>query len=147
MGLFSEEEIDYTREQDAVCFEEMLRLTEDRLTGRPGEWVILDGRTFSRSVDLQRVINLAHRLGEPLFVIHCVCSDDKARSRLQADLQAGNHPAANRNYELYREIQARQETLAFPALRLNTDLDLRTCLSLCLIYLTRPSDPRLFALR
>lgn len=145
--LFSADEINYTREQDAVCFEEMLRLTEDELTRSPGEWVILDGRTFSRSTDLQRVINLAHRLGEPLFVINCVCSDDTARRRIEADARAGTHLAGNRSYELYREIKARQEPLPFPALRLDTDLDLTTCLSLCLTYLGYRSDRRPYVFR
>ncbi len=143
MRLFSAEEIDYSQVQDAVCFEEMLRLTEESLTRQPGQWVILDGRTFARAADLQQVNNIAKRLREPYFVIHCVCSDDEARRRIEADVQAGKHPAANRNYELYLEIKARQESLPFAALRLNTDLDLGTCLSLCLRYLARPLDPRL----
>ncbi len=140
--LFSIDEIDYSSEQDAVCFEEMLRLTEDVLTRSPGKWVILDGRTFSRAADLDRVADLARRLGEVLFVIHCVCSDKAARRRIEADVQAGRHPAANRDYDLYLKVKARQEPLPFPALRLNTDLDESTCLSLCLSYLSRPPDPR-----
>jgi adenylylsulfate kinase len=136
--LFSGEEIDYSQAQDAVCFEEMLRFTEDTLTRSPGKWVILDGRTFSRSADLEQVSHLAKQLKEPLFIIQCVCSDDEARRRIEADAQAGRHPAGNRNYELYLRIKERQESLPFPALRLDTELDVSTCLSLCLEYLSRP---------
>ena len=143
--LFTADEINYSREQDALCFEEMLRVTEQALADSPGAWIILDGRTFSRAADLERVKELAGRLEESLFVIQCVCSEDAARRRIEADVQAGRHPAANRNYELYLEIKARQEPLLSPALRLNTDHDLSTCLSLCLRYLTRPLDPPLAA--
>jgi len=135
--LFSGDEIDYSQAQDAVCFKEMLRLTEESLTRQPGQCIILDGRTFSRAADLEQVENLAKRLGEGLFVIQCVCSDEAARRRIEADVQAGRHPAANRNYGLYLQIKARQEPLPCAVLRLDTDLDPSTCLSLCLEYLKR----------
>jgi len=142
--LFSEDEIDYSQAQDAVCFDEMLRLTEETIARSPGgACAILDGRTFSRADDLEEVKELADRLEEPLYVIHCVCSDEEARKRIEADIQTASHPAGNRNYGLYVEIKKRQEALPFPALHLNTELDLNACLSLCLNYLGRPLDPRL----
>jgi len=136
LKLFSAGDIDYSQAQDAVCFQEMLRLTEQTLSRCPGDWVILDGRTFSRASDLQQVRTLAWRLGQTLFVIHCICSDETARRRIEADVESGRHPAANRNYELYLEVKARQELLPFPALSLNTDLALDTCLSQALSYLS-----------
>ncbi|MFB3904733.1 MAG: AAA family ATPase [Acidobacteriota bacterium] len=139
LKLFSGATIDYSQAQDAICFDEMLRLAEETLTCSRGDCVILDGRTFSRAADLERVKKLAGRLKEPLSVIHCICSDETARKRIESDVRAGRHPAANRNYELYLEIKARQEALPFPALRLDTDLDVRTCLSLCLQYLSLPA--------
>jgi len=141
--LFSAHEIDYSQAQDAVCFDEMLRLAEDTITRSPDTCVILDGRTFSRTDDLEQVKELANRLEEPFYVIHCVCSDEETRKRIEADIETGRHPAGNRNYELYVEIKKRQEALPFPALHLNTELDLNTCVSLCLNYLGRPLDPRL----
>jgi predicted kinase len=140
--LFSADEIDYSQEQDSICFQEMLRVTEQTLSQSPGTWIILDGRTFSRAADLEQVGNLATRRGEPLFVIQCLCSDESARRRIESDVRTGRHPAANRNYGLYLEIKARQEPLVLPALHLNTDLDLSSCLSLCLSYLGHPLDPR-----
>lgn len=136
--LFARREIDYSRGQDTICFGEMLRAAEDILTDSPGGCVILDGRTFSRATDLEQVGIMARRLEEPLFVIQCICSDQEARTRIEADARAGRHPARNRNFDLYLEIKARQEPLPFPALHLNTDLDLVTCLSICLNYLARP---------
>ena len=143
LQLFKQDEIDYSQAQDAVCFHEMLRLAENRLTGRPGDWIILDGRTFSRAADFEQVKSLAVEIREPLYVIECVCSDEQARKRIEADLQSGKHPAANRNFALYLEVKKRQEPRPYPALRLETGLDLGTCLSLCLSYFARPLDPRL----
>ncbi len=140
--LFSAADIDYSADQDAVCFNEMLKLAEGLLNKTPGQWIILDGRTFSRSRDMQQVIALADRLRQPLYVIRCFCSDEEARRRLDADLTGKKHPAANRDYHLYLQIKSRQEALPLPALDLDTSLDLKTCLSRCLEYLTaRP--PRL----
>lgn len=85
--LFRPEEIDYSPAQDAVCFAEMLRLTEAVLTRTPGQWVILDGRTFSRSRDVEQVKALADRLRQPLYVIRCYCSDEEARRRIEGDLR------------------------------------------------------------
>src|SRR5512138_2029556 len=79
--LFHPSAIDYSQEQDAVCFQEMLRIADETLKHSPGTCVILDGRTFSRAADLDQVKRLATRLEEPLFVILCVCSDESARRR------------------------------------------------------------------
>ncbi len=136
--LFTPAEIDYSPDQDAVCFCEMLRHAEAFLTRSPDQWVILDGRTFSRARDMEQVMALADRIGQPLHVIRCYCSDDEARRRLEADLREMRHPAANRDYDLYLEIKSRQEPLPLPALDLDTSPDPDTCLTRCLDYLTAP---------
>ncbi len=136
--LFTPAEIDSSPEQDAVCFQEMLRLAEAFLARSPGQWVILDGRTFSRARDVEKVMAVADRIGQPLYVIKCCCSDDEARRRLEADRSERRHPAANRDFGLYLEIKSRQEPLPLSALELDTSLDQETCLSRCLDYLTAP---------
>lgn len=133
--LFTPEEIDYSPDQDGVCFHEMLKHAEAFLARSPGQWVVLDGRTFSRSRDMEQVMALADRLRQRLYVIRCFCSDEEARRRLETDLREKKHPAANRNYELYLEIKSRQETLPVPALLLDTSLEQDACLSQCLDYL------------
>jgi len=137
-ALFRPEEIDYTRAQDDVCFAEMLRRTEAFLTQSPGQCVVLDGRTFSRSADMQEVMDLADRLREPLYVIECFCSDKEACRRIEADMKERRHPAANRDYRLYLEVKARREPLPLPALRLDTSLNMAACIALCMNYLGRP---------
>ncbi len=133
--LFSQDQIDYSRAQDNVCFQEMLRLTEAILTESPDKWVILDGRTFSRSEDMLQVWNLAQRLRQRLFVIECTCSDEEARRRLEYDQKQGRHPAGNRDYRLYLELKSRREPLPIPALRLDTSSEPAVCLDRCLTYL------------
>src|SRR5439155_20747963 len=82
--------------------------------------VILDGRTFLRAYQVRDLLALGESLGEAPRVIECVCADDVAKLRLEADLAAGVHPARNRTFELYRSVKARAEPLTLPRLVLDT---------------------------
>ncbi len=56
----------------------------------------LDGRPFSRRVQVEEVAALAHRAGQPLHVIHCWAPDAVVERRLQVDLQNAKNLAAGR---------------------------------------------------
>ena len=62
-------------------------------------------------------------------MIECVCDDVVACERLERDAAKGDHPAANRNAELYRRVKSAAEPLAIPCLVLDTgQFDLQVCL-------------------
>jgi len=72
-----------------------------------GRGSVVDGMTFSRRRDLERLdATLAPYRVEPLAVF-LDCPPETARLRVLKDLQTGRHPAADRTPELVDEIMAR----------------------------------------
>src|SRR6478672_5245288 len=74
-SLFEPRDVEYSAEQDDFCMEVMLQTAEFILRRKPERIVFLDGRTFSRHYQLQRVISEAARIGQPWKILECKCSD------------------------------------------------------------------------
>ena len=122
-ALFPPLVLDYSREQDDLTLQAMYRAAQ-HILGTSRVPVIIDGRTFSKAYQVRDLIAAAESMGEPLRIIECICSDDVARERIERDA----HPAANRTFEMYRELQARAEPLILPRLVLDTGkLSLEEC--------------------
>ena len=60
-----------------------------------------------------------------LHIIECVCAETVAGRRLEES--AEEHPAANRNYQLYLEVRSRFEAITFPKTVVDTDQPLEAC--------------------
>jgi len=133
--LFPERYVEYSSAQDDLCVTILLDVAAYLLTREPTLFVFLDGRTFSRRTQVEHVAEFARGIGEPLEFIECVCSDETARLRLEADQAQGAHPAENRSYELYLEVKARWEPIMAPRFVVDTDAPLETCTTLCLAHL------------
>lgn len=134
LALFTHAAISYTREQDDFCGTILLETAAFLLHRDPNRTIILDGRTCTRTYQVEQVEALATRLDQPLAVIACSCSDDIARQRLQAD--AGHHPARNRTYALYQQLQATAQPLTRAHLRLDTTVTpISDCVDACMHYL------------
>ena len=69
----------------------------------------------------------AASLHQPWRILECVCSEETARRRLEADAAASSHPAGNRNYQLYLEVKARFETILQPKTVIDTEQELEVC--------------------
>ena len=83
-------------ENDAVV-ETLLQQAEDLL--RAGaKSVILDGRTFSKRRQVERL----RKFPLPLLIVECRCSEQKALSRIAEDKQ---HPARDRSADSYRRLR------------------------------------------
>jgi predicted kinase len=123
-ALFSATDIEYSTEQDDLVQQIMLEVMEFILKKDPGRVVILDGRTFSRRYQIDRVLEVAAKIQQPWRILECVCSDESARRRL-ADQ---DHPAKNRDYELYLQVKARFELIMLPKIVIDTDQPLEDCL-------------------
>ncbi|MFF8916914.1 AAA family ATPase [Streptomyces sp. NPDC015032] len=135
-ALFGPHLVTYTREQDDFCVH-VMHLTAARHLGEyPEAAVVLDGRTCSRRYQVEDVQRLAEETGRSLRIIECVCPDDVAAARLHTDVQAGTHPAANRNLGLHRRLKATTEPITVPALRLDTSAPVPDCTRTALSYLT-----------
>lgn len=144
-ALFAPAHIEYSREQDDFCQQMMLQTAEYLLARNPGLRIFLDGRPFSRGYQREQVKAAAARVGTPLAIIECICSDATALGRLQAHRESAAHLAANRSAEMYLELKAHFEPLTEPRLTVNTDHPLAECVRRAAAYLDRISPQESFA--
>jgi len=133
--LFPGGYVEYSNEQDDFCQSLMLETAKYLIQRHPGLRIFLDGRTFSRNYQIDGVIEAACRLNTEWRVIVCVCGEETARRRLEADRES--HPARNRSYELYRSLRAQFEPIAVSKLVVNTEEPLEACVRAARAYLER----------
>ena len=131
-ALFSSRDIEYTTEQDDFVMEVMLQAAGQNLKKHPERVVFMDGRTFSRAYQIERVIEAAARLGQAWQILECVCSDETARVRLETQASEGQHPADNRTFGLYLDIKQRFEPITRPKIIIDTDRPFEQCVNMAL---------------
>jgi adenylylsulfate kinase len=120
--LFEARDVEHSHEQDDFCARVMYRTAVFLAQRGERRAVILDGRTFSRKAQLEELSALAAGMKLPLHVIECVCREETARARLEADLASGSHPAGpQRDLELYRALARAADPIPQPKLVLATD--------------------------
>ena len=118
----------YTRDQDDFCVRLLFEAAAWLLDhGQP--MVILDGRTCSRHYQVDQVRDFARRHAQRLVIIECVCPEPTVRARLAND---DGHPAANRDFALYRRLRDAAEPIEAPKLTIDTGADLADALTRCL---------------
>jgi predicted kinase len=125
-ALFSAKDIEYSVRQDDFVMEVMLDAARFLLEKAPARTIFLDGRTFSRSYQIDRVLGFARELAQPWKIIECTCSDEAARRRL--DVDDPSHPARNRDFALYSEVQRQFEQIKYPKTTISTEQPLQQCL-------------------
>jgi predicted kinase len=126
-AMFASQDVEYSAEQDDFVMNVMLEAAEWVLRKHPERVVLLDGRTFSRGSQIDRVVDAAHRLHQPWRILECVCSDESAHARIESQTASGEHPAGNRDFNLYRTVKTRFETITRPKTVIDTDLPLNEC--------------------
>ena len=124
-AIFLPGEIEYSSRQDDYCLQIMMETAEYLLWRDAGRVIFLDGRPFSRRYQIENVIGAAESFGQAWRILECVCSEETARRRLEAD--ADVHPAGNRDFQLYLEVKARFEAIVHPKTVIDTERPLETC--------------------
>lgn len=137
-ALFSPEDLEYSVKQDDFVMEVMLQAARHQLQKAPTRKVFLDGRTFSRRYQIDRVLDFARDLGQPWAILECTCSDESARRRLDLEPDA-SHPARNRTYALYLEVKACFEPITYPKTVICTDQPPEHCTQQALAALAQNS--------
>ena len=122
-ALFSPEDLEYSVEQDDFVMELMLEAAGFLLQKVPARKIFLDGRTFSRRYQIDRVLQFAGKLAQPWTIIECTCSEESARRRLDLEPDPA-HPAHNRTFALYLEVKARFEPITYCKTTVNSDQSL-----------------------
>jgi predicted kinase len=139
-SVFPKRLIEYSTAQDDFVVELMLSTAAYLLRHDPAAIVLLDGRTFGRKYQVDRIVAFAKQMGTPLRIVECVCSERVALRRLQEDLAKGRHVAENRNAELYREVKARFQEIRRRKLVVRTALRLDSCVKKVLEYLDHEAE-------
>jgi len=143
-ALFQPAHVEYSPAQDDFCQEIMLQTAAYLLAKDAELHVLLDGRTFSRRYQRERVIEFCQNAGTTWAMVECVCAEQTALRRLAEAVAQKTHPAANRTPALYREIRKMWEPIDRPKLVIDTDANLDSCVDRALRYLTNgtPDETR-----
>jgi predicted kinase len=129
VALFALDEIEYSTQQDDFVMEIMLQTARYLVEKNPARRVFLDGRTFSRRYQIDRVLKFAHELGQSWAIIECTCSDESAQRRLDLERDP-SHPAHNRSFILYLEMKTLFEPIEHPKTAIDTDQPMDRCVEL-----------------
>ena len=119
-AIFSPTDIEYSTTQDDSVMDVMLQAARLLLRKDPARHVFLDGRTFSRRYQIERVLEVARELDQPFRIIECTCSDESARRRLDVERDP-SHPAHNRTFALYQKVKGYFEPITYPKTLICTD--------------------------
>lgn len=112
--------VDYSNEQNDLCIEIMYQVALYLLSREDSPAVIIDGRSYSKKSQIDRLNTFAKEAQCSLRIIECVCSVASARERLLKD--QGTHPAKDRNYAMYSKSRASADPIVEPRLTLDTDV-------------------------
>ena len=134
-ALFAPRELEYSTQQDDFVMGIMLEAAAWILRKDPSRILFLDGRTFSRRYQIERVLKLATDLHQPWRILECICSEETARRRIESQASAGEHVAGNRTFDLYLDVKARFEPITFHKTVIDTDLPLAECVNRALAAL------------
>jgi adenylylsulfate kinase len=134
-AIFSPQDIEYSVEQDDFVMDLMLNAARFLLQRSPDRTILLDGRTFSRRYQIDRVLSFAREVDQPWRIIECSCSEESARRRLDV-ARDGSHPAHNRTFALYLEVKSRFEPIIYPKTPVDTDEPIDRCLDQALAAIT-----------
>jgi len=126
-ALFPPPLIVYSTGQDDFCVRMMLEVAAYLLRRDPAMTVFIDGRVFGKRYQVEDVRAAAEQARTPFRIIECVCREETARRRIEHDLTAGAHPAANRDFALYQRLRDTSEPVPEPKLVIDTDAPLDEC--------------------
>ncbi len=135
-ALFAGPLTDFSLEQDDLCFNAVLQAAAYLAIRHRAEFFLLDGRTFSKRVQVEQAIAAAQLEGCSWKILHLVCPDELAEHRLIES--SHTHPALNRTAELYRQVKAAFEPITHPKLDIDTSQPLEQSVQQAVDYLTAP---------
>lgn len=127
-ALFSPHDIEYSTAQDDFSMKIMLETASYILRKDPSRIIFLDGRPFSRTYQIDQVTTVAKKLNQEWRILECVCSEGTARQRLAGHTTQGEHPAANRDFDLYLRLKTELQEIPLPKATIDTDQSPELCI-------------------
>ncbi len=110
-ALFGPKHVEYSRVQDDFCVGVLYSAAEHVAVRGSATHVVLDGRTYSRSYQVEELHALARRLGARVVLVECIASRDAVRERLANDVRQATHLARDRTFERYEQLEREREPL------------------------------------
>jgi len=132
-ALFPAPMTDYTADQDALCVRAMIEAATYMTSRSLAQFIVFDGRTFSKRTQIKEVISAAEAAGAGWRILHLTCSDEAAEKRLSTP--DPSHPAANRDTTLYYRVKAAFEPIEREKLDLDTTNGIESILPQALDWL------------
>lgn len=130
--------VDYSNKQNDLCVKMMYTTALYLLSKDSAPAVIIDGRSYSRKLQIDTLKTFVNQAHCKLILIECICSSESARQRLEND--QGVHLAKDRNYAMYMRSKAAAEPITEPRLILDTDqLSIDKCTQKALDYIAANS--------
>ncbi|MGH9496508.1 MAG: AAA family ATPase [Candidatus Sulfotelmatobacter sp.] len=126
-AIFAADEIEYSSRQDDFVMKLILDTAEYLTLRNRDRRIILDGRPFSCRYQIENAIAAAQSMLQPWRIIECICAEKTARTRIEADAAEKSHTAGNRDFQLYLDVKARFEAIAFPKIVIDTDQRVDVC--------------------
>ncbi|HEY1802619.1 MAG TPA: AAA family ATPase [Terriglobales bacterium] len=126
-ALFPPDEIEYSTAQDDFCMTVLLDVAAYLLKNNPTRTVLIDGRPFSKTQQLEQVIKAADQLRQDWRILECTCTAETARIRLEE--QQTTHVAANRDHQLYLKMKSNWQEILLPKVVIDTDYELSQCVA------------------
>jgi len=109
----------YSKEEKEQLLSVMLFMAEENILAK--KTVIIDGMTFATRDSIKPFRNLADKHNINFKIIECFCSEETSLSRIEKDIIENNHPAADRDDELYYHVKEYFEVLDEYCLKINTE--------------------------
>lgn len=131
--LFPPGAITYSGGQNDFCMSVVLMAAQRIAAERTVPFVFLDGRTFSRTYHVKRVVQAAGLVGATYRILHLYCPEELALERIKQD--RAKHPAKNRDPLLYFLVKSYFEPITLPKLDVDTSRPLEDCVEQCAAYL------------
>ena len=128
-AIFAPDDVEYSTAQDDFVLQIMLEGAAWLLQRDPQRTVFLDGRTFSKRYQIDEVLKAAEKLRQPWRILECISSDEVARTRIESQQSSGDHPAHNRDFDLYLAVKTRFEPITLPKTVIDTDEELGICVN------------------
>jgi predicted kinase len=136
-ALFAPEHVEYSVMQDDFCQEILLQTAGYLLRKNLSLYIFLDGRTFSRRYQRERVFEFCSQLGTRWAILECICSEHIVLERLKKAAESQTHPAMNRTPDLYNQIRKTWEPIDYPKLVIDTEASLDSCIERAMEYLAQ----------
>lgn len=117
-ALFTEL-VEYSSRQNDFCMDVLYQVAAYHFHHFPERTVIIDGRTYSKRYQLERLLKLVQQWDCEFYLIECQASLETLISRVKRDEET--HLARDRTVEMLQQAYQSKEICTYPRLELQTD--------------------------